>query len=230
MKMYVFALVIIVATAFTSDDMVLIGNHTEGVGPMSIDGLAYSQTWVLDNATGGISNYGAGDRWLCDDFVLTGEWELNQVVVWMIYMGGLGTTMNIVFSEDDGSLDPNSATEVWSEAVPCENVFQDEWESGSGTLYDVYETTCTINADAYPVLSDGVTYWIEVQADVEDNCFAMISTNYIGSNCWFNDGSGVWVDTIDYEGFEFDSDMFFDLYGNPTALESSTWADIKTLF
>ncbi len=229
MKMYVFALVIIVATAFTADDMELIGaNSTEGGSPVSIDGLAYSQTWNVDIATHGFSIYAAGDRWVCDDFVLTGDWELNQVVVWMIWLGEMGSIMNIAFAEDDGSADPNNATTVWSEAVPAANVFADEWETSGGDWYDIYEYTCTISADAYPVLSDGVAYWVYVQADVVDNCFVMVSDNYVGSSCWYNDGSGLWV--ISDESFGYDSDMFFDIYGDCTALESGTWGDIKSLF
>ena len=231
MKICVFALVIIAAIAFTADDIVLNGNnHTEGTGPVSIDGTAYSQAWDVGNATHGVSIYGAGDRWACDDFVLTGDWELNQVVIWMIWTGEMGTSMNIVFAEDDGSLDPNSATVVWSESVPSDNVFADEWESSGGTLYDIYEFTGTINSDAYPVLSDGVTYWIQVQADVVDNCFIMLSDNTIGSTVWYNDGSGLWVSTIDHPDMGWSTDMFFDMYGENTALESSTWADIKSLF
>ncbi len=230
MKMYVFALVIIVAIAFGNDIVINGANNTEGSGPVSIDGLAYSQTWDVNNATHGVSIYGAGDRWACDDFILTGDWTLNQVEVWMIWLGEMGESMNIVFSEDDGSLDPNNATDVWSEAVPCDNVFADEWESSGGTLYDIYKTTCTINADAYPSLSDGVTYWMEVQADVVDNCFVMLYDDPIGSTVWYNDGSGLWVSTVDHPDMGWATDMFFDLFGNPLSLESGTWADIKTLF
>lgn len=229
MKMYLFALVIIMATVFAAYDMELSsGQHTESVGPVSSDGTAYSQTWDVNNATHGFSIYGAGDRWVCDDFILSGDWELDQVVVWMIWTGEMGSAMNIIFSEDDGSLDPNSATDVWSEMVACENVFVEEWESSGGTIYDIYKVTCTISADAYPVLSDGVTYWMEIQADVVDNCFVMVSDNYIGSSCWYNDGSGIWV--ISEDAFGYDSDMFFDLFGNNLALESDTWGNIKTLF
>ncbi len=230
MKMYVFALVIITAVAFTDDVAISGSNHTEGGSPVSIDGLAYSQTWVLDLATHGVSIYGAGDRWACDDFVLIGDWELNQVVIWMIWTGEIGTTMNVVFSEDDGSMDPNNATTVWSEAIPAANVFVDEWESSGGNLYDIYEFTGTISSDAYPALSDGVNYWIEVQADVVDNCFVMLMDNTTGSTVWYNDGSGLWVSTIDHPEMGWSTDMFFDLYGECTAFESSTWGDIKSLF
>ena len=77
-------------------------------------------------------------------------------------------------------------------------------------------------------LMGGIHYYFETQADVTDNCFVLVSRNYNGDYCWYNDGSGVWVrsDVI----FEQDSDMFFDFVGQIAALESETWSSIKTLF
>ena len=82
--------------------------------------------------------------------------------------------------------------------------------------------------DPYPELKAGVHYYLEVQADVNDNCFVLVSDNYIGDYCWYNDGSGVWVrsDVM----FGQDSDMFFELHSETLALQPLTWAGIKSLF
>ena len=71
MKLFAFTLIIAAASAFAVDDE-LGPRHAEGTGMVSIDGLVYSQTFDLANLMNAYSNYGAGDRWVCDDFVLAG--------------------------------------------------------------------------------------------------------------------------------------------------------------
>ncbi len=224
MKLFVFALVIVAASSFAADAE-LGPRHAEGTGMTSIDGLMYSQTYDYANLMNGYSNYGAGDRWVCDDFELAGPEDfVDSIVVWMIWTGGQGSTMNIVFSEDSGDSDPNTATDVWAEGVPCTNVFTGDTSWG----FDIYETTCDIAAaDEHPELTIGTHYWLEAQADVSDNCFILVGTWSVLQYTWYNDGSGVWVrcDVI----FSEITDMFFDFYGY-VSLESGTWADIKTLF
>ncbi len=224
MKLIIFALVIAAASAFALDDE-LGPRHAEGTGMISIDYLAYSQHYDFANLMNGYSNYGAGDRWVCDDFELTSSYYIDAIVVWMIWTGGMGSTMNIVFSEDCGDSDPNTSTDLWAEAVPCTNVFTGDTSWG----YDIYETTCDIAAvDVHPELTGGIHYWFETQADVTDNCFMLVGTWSVLSFVWYNDGSGVWVRSDDQ--FGENTDAFFDLYWWWLALESTTWADIKTLF
>jgi hypothetical protein len=222
MKLFVFALVIVAASVFAVDAD--LGNqHSEGNGMTSIDGLMYSQTYNYGELINGYNI--CGDRWACDDFILTGpEYVVEHIVVWMIWTGGMASTMNIVFSEDNGDSDPNSATEVWAEPVPCTN----EFTGDTGWGYDIYMTTCNINeTDIWPELEIGIHYWFEIQADASDNCFILVGTWSVLSYSWYNDGSGVWVRSDIM--FGTGTDIFFDFYGND-ALESGTWADIKTLF
>ena len=224
MKLFIFALVIVAASAFAADAD--LGNqHSAGNGLTSIDGLCYSQTYDYAELINGYSNYGAGDRWVADDFELTESYYIDSVVVWMIWTGGMGSDFNLVFSEDAGDSDPNNSTDVWAESAPCTNVFTGDQNWG----YDIYETTIDINAsDTHPYLTGGVHYWFESQADVTDNCFVLVGTPGILSYTWYNDGSGVWVrsDVVFGEG----TDTFMDFYNFTAALESATWADIKTLF
>jgi hypothetical protein len=143
----------------------------------------------------------------------------------MIWTGGMGSDFNLVFSEDSGDSDPNTASDVWAESAPCTNVFTGDQNWG----YDIWETTIEINeTDVWPVLTGGVHYWFETQADVTDNCFQLVGNWYILSYVWYNDGSGVWVRSD--AAFAENTDTFMDFYNFTAALESATWADIKTLF
>jgi len=224
MRLFVFALVFVAAFAFAAD-MELGLRHITGPTGGGSDADVYSQTYDFGILQNGYSNYGAGSRWVCDDFELAGDYDVREIYVWMIWTGEQGTMMNFIISEDDAAdSDPNTNTDVWSEGVPCTNTFTGDSNWG----YDIYETYCTVNADAYPELYAGTHYYFETQADVVDNCFILISPNYIGDFCWFDDGSGVYVRSD--VAFGQDSDMFFDFFGEPLALESGTWGTIKTLF
>ena len=235
MKQLLIILVLLSMSAFAVEMSVGPGNPA-GNGPVSIGSIAYSQTWDVDEAFHGISVYAAGDRWLCDDFILGGNFEIDEIVVWLIYPDTLtvpATEMNLMILEDVGDVDPNTASLVYdgvlvpSVSIDTGDIYHSE---SSGIDYNVWETTSTLVPGSYPSLSTGVTYWLCVQAYVEDNCFTMVSVNYIGSNCWFNDGSGLYIDTAEHPSLMYDTDMFFDLYGTEASLESSTWARIKTDF
>ncbi len=230
-KQLVFILVIVAAGAFSAE-MELGGRHITAVNPASTDDAAYSQTFVYENLINGFSNYSAGGCWVYDDFMLepagggTG-WELNEIVVWMIWTGAKASIMNIVFSEDSGESNLDTATEVWAEAVPCTNVYSGYQSWG----YNIYKTTCTINTDAYPILDNGITYWLETQADVVDNCFILVGVHFNGSIVWCDNGSGVWVRADEAFVEPYIVDAFFDLYGTEVGvLESDTWSVIKALF
>ena len=226
MKRFLFALLfLLIASTLADQPLVLSPRHTQGTGPIEIDGLVYSQTYDYSILVTGISIYGGGNRWLCDDFELDNNYYVTEMCVWMIWTGDQASMMNFVISEDDtGDSDPNTNTDVWAESVPCTNTFTGDSQWG----YDIYETYCTINADAYPELDADVHYYFEAQADIVDNCFILVSWNNIGNYCWYDDGSGVWVESVIMFGFP--SDMFFDFYGEYLALESETWGSIKALF
>ena len=227
MKRFLFALLfLLIASTLADQPLVLSPRHTQGTGPIEIDGLVYSQTYDYSILVTGISIYGGGNRWLCDDFELDNNYYVTEMCVWMIWTGDQASMMNFVISEDNtGDSDPNTNIDVWVESVPCTNTFTGDSQWG----YDIYETYCTINADAYPELDAGVHYYFETQADVVSPCFILTSWNYIGDLCWYNDGTGVWVESDITFGFPLD--LFFDFYGEPVnALEPETWGSIKTLF
>ncbi len=227
MKKLLFTLLLLSTASILADQpLVLSPRRVQGTGPITIDGLVYSQTYDFGHIIGGAPISGILDRWLCDDFELDNDYYISDVYVWMIWTGEQASLMNLVISEDDtGDSDPNTNIDVWAETVPCSHT-----DTGDNIWgYDIYETHCVINADVYPELDSGKHYYFEVQADVSDSCFILFSVYFIGDYCWFDDGSGVWVRS-DYM-FGMYSDMFFDFYGEPvSALEPETWGSIKTLF
>jgi len=56
----------------------------------------------------------------------------------------------------------------------------------------------------------------------------MVSHNFIGDYCWYDDGDGFYERSD--VAFGEDSDMFFELYGEPLSLQPITWAGIKSLY
>ena len=228
MKLFTLILIICIFSVL-ADQPTELGSFriTDGV-PQTIDNRScvYSQPWDYGELVNGYSNYGAGDRWVCDDFVLTADCTIDSVFVWQLYQGYIPSWMNIVFSEDTGDSDPNTAVEVWSASAPCINIVE-YW----GWQYEYYRVVIFLNASgqATPELTAGSRYWLEVQADTNDNCFMLVCTWTNGSYTWYNDGSGVWERSDVFIGEE--TDAFFELYGYESgALESSTWGSIKTLF
>ncbi len=225
MKLLLILLFISIASVLADQPFSLSPRHTQGTGPIEIDGLVYSQTYDYSNLVGGISNCSSFNRWFCDDFELDSDFFVTDMSVWMMWTGEMGSMMNFVISEDDtGDSDPNTNTDVWAESVPCINIFTGDSNWG----YEIYEVYCTISADSYPELDAGVHYYFETQADVVDNCFILTSENFVGDYCWYDDGSGIWVESDDAFGFAMD--LFFDFYGENLALEPETWGSIKTLF
>ena len=227
MKQFLCAILIISLSSVLADQPAELGSrHIQGTGPTESWNTIFSQTYSFENLLNGYSNYGAGNRWVCDDFQVTGLSWVIEIRVWMIWTGGQGEVMNFVISVDDtGDSDPNTNTDHWVESVSCTNTFTGDSSWG----YDIYETYINLLENSYPPeLIPGTHYYFETQADVVDNCFALVSHNYNGDYCWYNDGSGIWVrsDVM----FGQDSDMFFSFYGDIVALESDTWGSIKTLF
>ena len=189
MKKFFFALLLLSTASIQADQpLVLSPRHTQGTGPIEIDGLVYSQTYSWELLFNGVSNYSGDDRWFCDDFELDDNYYVTEMCVWMMWPGEMSSMMNFVISVDDtGDSDPNTNTDLWVESVPCTNTFTGDNNWG----YDIYETYCTISADAYPELDAGVHYYFETQADCVDNCFILFSCHFVADNPWFDWGTKV---------------------------------------
>lgn len=224
MKIFISLLLIIAASLYADQPHILRSHHIQKIDPIVTDDEVYSQ--AFGSYVSGIGINSGSNQWLCDDFVLDGDYYLTDIYTWMIWTSMAASTMNLVISEDDlNDFDPNTNTDVWVESVPCINTFTGDTVWG----YDLYETHCIIDADLYPELYEGIHYYFEMQAEVVDGCFTLVSDNYIGDPCWYDNGGGVWVEGWNYFGFS--ADMFFVFYGEPlNALESETWGSIKILF
>lgn len=223
MRFSIFALILVVAFAFAADDQ-LGSMRLAGPAGAPSDANIYSQTYSFSALLNGYSNYSAGSREVADDFELTVDNDVREIVVWMIWTGAQATQMNFrILSDDANDSNPATATEVWNEGVPCVNV--DTGDTNWG--YVIWETTCTVNADAYPELTAGVHYYLSTQAEVADNSYILVSTYAVADLVWYYDGS-VWARSD--AAFGEDSDLFFDLSGELTAIESRTWGNVKTLF
>jgi hypothetical protein len=204
--------------------LALSPRHVQGTGPIEIYELVYSQTYNYPRLNNVVPFN--SDRWFCDDLTIGADYYVTDIYVWVLYIGEHASNMNLVISEDDtNDSDPNTNIDVWSESVPCTNTFTGDSNWG----YDIYKAHCFIDQDIYPMLYNGVHYYFEVNTDVINTCWITFSDNYYGDNCWYDDGSGVWVRSEIYFGLY--TDMFFDFYGEPVnALEPETWGSIKTLF
>lgn len=216
-------LLIIIVSLYADQPHILRSYHIHGTDPVVIADMVYQQSGTI---VSGIGINSGSNQWLCDDFVLDGDYYLTDIYTLMIWTSMPASTMNLVISEDDlNDSDPNTNTDVWVESVPCINTNTGDSIWG----YDIYETHCIIDADLYPELDSGIHYYFEIQAEVVDGCFNLFGDNYIGDSCWYDIGEGIWVEGLVYFGFP--ADMIFVFYGEPVgALESETWGSIKTLF
>ena len=227
MKKLFFALLFFSTTSIMADQpIVLSPRHVQGTGTIGIDGLVYSQSYGSATISNAPEISSGSGHWLCDDFVLDGDYYVTDIYVSMIYMGAQASIFNLVISEDDtNDSNPNTNTDVWAESVQCTNTFTGQTMWG----YDIFETHCTIDPGLYPELAEDLHYYFEIQAEVVDGSCVLCSLSYIGDYCWYDDGSGVWVRSDIY--FGMDCDMFFAFYGEPVnAFVPETWGSIKTLF
>ncbi len=224
MKFSLSLLLIVAAALYADQPHTLRSHHIQRTDPVVIGDIVYSQ--AFGSYISGIGINSGSNQWLCDDFVLDGDYYLTDIHTWMIWTGATASTMNLVISEDDlNDSNPNTNTDVWAESVPCINTFTGDTAWG----YDLYETHCIIDADLYPELYEGIHYYFEIQAEVVYGCFILVSDNYTGDSCWYDNGGGIWIEGMVYFGSP--TDMFFAFYGEPlNALESETWGSIKTLF
>lgn len=68
MKKLLFALIVLSTASILADKpLVLSPRHTQETGPITIDGLVYSQTYNFGRIDAGASITEEGDNWFCDD-------------------------------------------------------------------------------------------------------------------------------------------------------------------
>ncbi len=222
MKLFTFLLLVIAASVFASgpSELGLCENtYTGTTAPESDAALLFSQTYSFGALLNGYRHIE-----MCDDFIIEGgDVYLEEIVIWMIYAGSQPTDYALRLAEDSGDSDPNNATVIWEETVSCSHI--DTGDDNWG--YDIYETTCTISSDAYPLLTGGTRYWLMLVFKGDE--YWLVENPIFGNYAWTSDGT-TWYRTDDPSTFAAAADAFFDLYGTRTALNRNTWGNIKSTF
>ncbi len=156
---------------------------------------------------------------LCDDFIPTQDGETSFIRLWMVLLGGQPGNLTVVISEDLGSMDPNTATTLYSGVVPA--TYVDTGDDFDGN--DVMEVTLALPS---PVSVDSdMRYWLEVNMPVLGYWLGQQPVVF-GSSMWARTGS-TWMTSQSVFGFDLDG--FFALY-LPVALERNSWASIKASY
>ncbi len=230
MKLFLPVIAICVTVAFGVQPHE-IGNPTSsGYNPEPSYDLLYAQTYINDSDL-----HGWAWGQICDDFELEDDAGVVRVIIWVC---SFDHDMNpippldycdIAFIQDIGDDDPNTATLVWSGTASCTSVdINDEFGGG---IIPIYELTCDFPSTAN--LTGGQRYWLVVTQYYEDNYkfYSCVTeaTPIIYTQVWMNNGAPPWETGYDLFGYE--ADMFFELHGTPeSALENSTWGNIKSVF
>jgi hypothetical protein len=160
---------------------------------------------------------------MADDFILAQDASIQNIRMWMIYTSTMPVSYDLAIAQDNGDSDPNTATVIWSETVPCTHfdTGDDQWG------YDIWETTFAISpTDVYPSLTAGVRYWLIFNFTATE--FWLVEDPVWGSYAWTSDGA-TWYRTDSPSTFNYAADAFFQLYDTPVALARETWGSIKTL-
>ena len=156
---------------------------------------------------------------LCDDFIPVQDGNVNFVRIWMVLLGGQPGNLTMVISEDLGSMDPNTATTVYSRVVPASYVNTGDLFEGN----DVIEVTLTLPVTLS--VETGSRYWLELNMPVLGYWLGQQPVVF-GSSMWARSGS-TWETS--QSKFGFDVDSFFELF-LPVSLDRNSWASIKASF
>ena len=222
MKLLVLCLTLCVALVFAGDASELGTLHPWESGTVT-DDIMFSQTYSFASLLNGLRHNIAGGG-IADDFILSSDASIQNVQFWIVYTSGSApTSYDLVFSEDTGDSDPNTATTVWSENVPCTVI--DTGDTNWG--YIIWEVNCAIPMDAYALLSAGPRYWLEIVFHNPDPAdYVLVEAPVYGELCFTGGGPEVWARC---DTWTDPCDMYFVLDG-VVSLDRSTWADIKTIF
>jgi hypothetical protein len=156
---------------------------------------------------------------VCDDFLPEASGRLGQIDLWMLFASGLPPEISFAVLQDNGSVNPNSATIIFSSSLSAD--ITDTGESFAG--YSIYHVSCTVGAVVN--LSGSQRYWL--QMDVPVGGYWLCQNPLVfGSTMWVY-SSSLFQTTVEVLGTPYDS--FFDLY-MPVALARNSWGSIKASF
>lgn len=224
MKFVFFVLALTVAVAFADTHAELGAVHPSGsgYGGPGTDANVFDQPYDFTALINGFAH-----TEMVDDFILGSDATIQAIQMWLIYSGSNPTTTELFILEDSGDSDPATATEIWRETVDCTHIDtgDDQWG------FDIWETTYTLTADAYPDLTAGTRYWLGLvfQLPGGGQEYWLVEDPVWGSYLWTTDGT-TWWRSDSPDTFAQAADAFFALYDSPVALQRDTWGSIKSIF
>ncbi len=174
----------------------------------------FSQIYTLETADDAIQSVS-----VCDDFLPDRSGQLGSIQLWMLFASGLPPTITLSVMEDNGSVNPNNATTVFSSSMDA--TITDTGDDFYG--YDVYAVSCDL--DQTLVVSGSQRYWLELSVPV-GGYWVCQNPVVFGSDLWLFAG-GVYQTSESQLGTAYDA--FFELY-EPVALQRNSWGSIKASF
>ena len=154
-----------------------------------------------------------------DDFLPNRSCQLGSIQLWMLLTSGIPPTITLSVMEDNGSVNPNNATTVFSSSMDA--TITDTGDDMYG--YDVYSVSCDL--DQTLIVSGSQRYWLELTVPVGGYWICQ-NPLVFGSDMWvFYQGYYQTLESV--IGTAYDS--FFELY-EPVALQRNSWGSIKASF
>ncbi|MCK5131121.1 MAG: hypothetical protein KAR40_03090 [Candidatus Sabulitectum sp.] len=173
----------------------------------------FAQTYNFSNVDGG-----AQSPSLADDFVPNFSGDCQFVVLWMIFTGTPPVDIFIKITEDNGDIDPNTATSLISGNLVPSIVATGDSLFG----YSINEVTFSFPSTTSVIV--GELYWLEV-GTVSGSYLVYQDPVVFGTSMWnFTAGQ---YHKLSESGYNWDS--FFEIR-TPVALERSSWGSIKASF
>lgn len=202
--------------ALATGNSAMLSSHSGGTD----SGDMFSQPYDFSQI---VSAYGDPLNRVADDFILTADNNLCQIVIWTCYAGTqpLPDYFTIEILLDNGDVDPSTASSIWQEWLPCTRT--DTGDNWVGR--DIYETVFFPSNP--PALEAGERYWLNVQIPSGYAApYVMVKDNEFGSMVWVKDT--FWSTSEDKYGQT--TDMFFELYSTSSSMERMSWASVKSSF
>jgi len=222
MKLLALCLVCFVGMAMAAGESHLgfINPTGQGYGGAGTDGIIFDQPYAFAYLLNGFRH-----GFMCDDFELASDASVDTIRCWMIYATAQPTEFNMAILEDVGMVDPNFATPVWTETIPCTHV--DTGDDNWG--YDIIETTMVCSSPAS--LTAGVLYWLSLEFhDDTITDYWLVQDPVWGDYAWTGSDGVLWTRVDDPGTFDTPADAFFQLRAATGALDNATWSSIKSTF
>lgn len=215
--------VLLAAAAFAADtELGHVGAITPGISP-DTDADIVSQPFDFGTLQNGLSCSSQYTRMMADDFTPATAADLAMVDIWMIYSSSQASTIKFQ-ARNDNSGSPGSTVE-WE--TDCSNLTHTD-TGFSQWGYDLIYTEAVIDPGSYFSPTPGVCYWFVVQTQSTGNDFWLCTNQTWAEMSYFSDNNGdTWTSSQGMWGTAYEQ---FMVLMTPTALQRSTWADIKALF